>query len=161
MSPTQLLSGPSLYETGRVGSAPKAPPTAIEPQDGLSARREKSIQRAAAGIDTPPPKRPPGVIDPQTLDREVEARFAALENCRVDVARARRIMPAEITANTLTLRWTIERGGQTAATAVVATTPVDLEVMSCVKAAMSRWRFTSPRGGPVEVERLFNFRPMH
>ena len=41
---------------------------------------------------------------------------------------------------------------------VVATDPTDADVMDCVKAAMSGWTFTRPRGGPVAVERTFRFR---
>jgi hypothetical protein len=159
LSPTELVRGPSLYETGRIGNAPQAAPTTIVPEEELGARNEKSIQPAAAGLGNVP-RRPAGVIDPRTLAREIDARFAALENCRVDVARNKRLAPAEVVGSTLTLRWTIVPGGETASTVVVATSPVDLELMDCVKAAMSRWHFTSPRGGPVDVEREFTFRPL-
>jgi hypothetical protein len=55
-------------------------------------------------------------------------------------------------------RWTIEPSGLTGSTDVVAARPIDLELMDCVKAAMSRWAFTRPRGGAVHVERSFTFR---
>jgi hypothetical protein len=157
-SPTQLMPGPSLYETGRIGTTPQAASTAIEPEEQLGTRREKSVEGAAATIATPGPKT--GVVDQNVLDQQIEARFAPLEDCRVDVARAKRVKPAQIIATTLTLRWTIQPGGVTADTLVVASSPVDLDVMSCVKSAMSRWKFIAPRGGPVRVERLFTFRPL-
>ena len=48
--------------------------------------------------------------------------------------------------------------GDIAATEVVATAPIDIDVMDCVKGAMRTWTFTRPRGGPVPVERAFHFR---
>ena len=35
---------------------------------------------------------------------------------------------------------------------------IDLDLMDCVKAAMSRWSFSRPRGGAIHVERPFTFR---
>jgi hypothetical protein len=158
LSPERLLSGPSLYETGRVGTAPQAAPKAIEPQEVQDLGREKSVDTAAASIAPPAPRA--GVIDQAALDQQIENRFAALQNCRVDVARQKRVPPNEIVATTLTLRWTIRPNGTTADTVVVASNPVDLEVMSCVKSAMMGWKFMAPRGGPVRLERVFNFRAL-
>jgi hypothetical protein len=157
LSPTRLLSGPSIYETGRVGVAPEAEPTAIVPEEEMGSRREKRVKRAVAGVDTGPIQPPPGVVDSPTLEREIRTRFSEVESCRVDVARIRQVLPAEITAEKLMLRWTILPTGETTRTAVVATAPVDLDVMDCVKGVMSRWHFTSPVGGPVEIERAFAF----
>ena len=81
-----------------------------------------------------------------------------MQNCRVDVARAKRVPPSKVVADELFLRWTIEPSGQVSSTEVVATTRVDLDLMDCVKAAMSRWSFTPPRGGAVRIERPFTFR---
>ena len=64
----------------------------------------------------------------------------------------------KVVADQLLLRWTIEPSGLIGSTEVVAARPVDLELMDCVKAAMSRWSFTRPRGGAVHVERPFTFR---
>jgi hypothetical protein len=159
-SRTGLLSGPSLYETGRIGSAPQAAPTAIEPQGALGAPGEKSVEGAANEVANAEPRLAPGVVNKVILDREIDARFAGLEDCRVDVARSKRIKPNEVIATTLALRWTIRPSGEAADTAVVATSPVDLEVMDCLKAAMSSWKFTPPRGGSVRIERSFTFRPL-
>jgi hypothetical protein len=156
-SPMRMLSGPSVYETGRVGAIPEAESTAIEPQEQIGIRNEKTVKRIAAGTEPMSLKPRPGTIDQGILEREIRTRFADVEGCRVDVARTRRINPAEVTADRLTLRWTIQPGGDIVATTVVATAPVDLEVMDCIKGAMSRWTFSSPIGGPVEVERAFTF----
>jgi hypothetical protein len=163
LSSTNLVAGPSLYETGKVGvmpdSAPNPAPTPIPNELQWAGNSEKSIKSVAADIaDAPPPRPPEGIIDPGRLAQEVAANFETVENCRVDVARARRIPPSKVLADELFLRWTIEPTGQTGSTEVVATTQVDLDLMDCVKAAMSRWSFTPPRGGAVRIERPFAFR---
>jgi hypothetical protein len=63
-----------------------------------------------------------------------------------------------VVADELLLRWTIDASGLTSSTQVVAATPVDLDLMDCVKAAMSQWSFTRPRGGTIRLERAFTFR---
>jgi hypothetical protein len=160
-----LLSGPSLYETGRVGTTPEAAPapapTPVPPELQWAGNGEKSIKPVAADIANAPPPRPPeGVIDPTRLEQETAANFETLENCRLDVARAKRVSPAKVVADRLILRWTIDLNGVVRSTEVVAATPVDLDLMDCVKAAMSQWSFTHPRGGAVHVERAYTFRQM-
>jgi hypothetical protein len=163
LAPSSLLSGPSLYETGKVGvsagAAPAPAPTPVPQELQWAGNGEKSIKPVAADIaDAPPPRPPEGVIDPARLEREIATNFESVENCRVDVARVKQVQLGKVMADQLLLRWTIEPSGQTAATEVVATTPVDLEVMDCVKGIMTRWTFTRPRGGQVHVERAFTFR---
>lgn len=163
LSPTNLVAGPSLYETGKMGvipgSGPTPAPTPIPAELQWAGNSEKSIKPVAADIaDAPPPRPPEGIIDPAMLGQEIAANFEAVENCRVDVARAKRVPPSRVVADELLLRWTIEPTGQTGSTEVVATTQVDLDLMDCVKAAMSRWSFTRPRGGAVRIERPFTFR---
>jgi hypothetical protein len=163
LSPTNLVAGPSLYETGKLGSMPESAPdpvpTPIPAELQWAGNGEKSIKSVAADIaDAPPPRPPEGIIDPAMLSQEIAANFETVENCRVDVARAKRVPPSKVVADELLLRWTIEPTGQTGPTEVVATRQVDLDLMDCVKAAMSRWAFTPPRGGAVRIERPFAFR---
>jgi hypothetical protein len=160
-SPNRLPSLPSLYETGRIGAAPEAERTAIEPQEEINVSSEKSVDNTTADVtDVTAPAPRSGVVNQAVLDQQIANRFATLESCRADVARTKRVPPNEVLASTLTLRWTIRPNGATADTTVVATSPVDLDVMSCVKTALVRWKFTAPRGGPVRVERVFNFRAL-
>jgi hypothetical protein len=157
LSPDRLMAGPSLRETGRVAVSPTMPTSAIETEDTPKSPNEKSIQRAASSLATAAPMRPHGVIDPRILDREVTDHFTQIAGCRVEVARAKQVKPPDVIADQLLLRWTIEPDGSTAATDVVAIAPVDLGVMDCAKRVMSQWRFTRPRGGPLNVERRFTF----
>ena len=158
---TNLVAGPSLYETGKIGIVPESAPTPAPVPAELqwAGNSEKSIKPVAADIaDAPPPRPPEGALDPVRLSQEIQANFETLENCRVDVARAKRVELSKVTADQLLLRWTIEPSGLIGSTEVVAARPVDLDLMDCVKAAMSRWSFTRPRGGAVHVERPFTFR---
>jgi hypothetical protein len=158
-----LLSGPSLRETGRIGTMPSsAPVNLIEPEAQLTSRDEKSIAPAATALEEAeaPARRPVGVIDKRVLEREITERFATIDDCRVEVARSHQVLPTAVTAVTLLLRWTIERDGTTSGTEVVATSAVDMAVMDCAKQVMSQWTFTRPRGGPVSIERKFLFKPL-
>jgi hypothetical protein len=163
LPPTNLVSGPSLYETGKVGVVPESAttpaPTPVPAELQWAGNSEKSIKPVAADIaDAPPPRPPEGTIDPVRLTQEIQTYFETLENCRVDVARAKRVALSKVVGDQLLLRWTIDPSGLTGATQVVATAQIDLDLMDCVKAAMSRWTFSRPRGGPVHVERPFTFR---
>jgi hypothetical protein len=158
LSPLRLLDGPSLRETGRIAIAPSPTSTVIENNAALAApSKEKSIAPAASTIDRAPVPRPVGTIDPRVLNREIADHFQDIAVCRVDVARAKQLMPAQIVADKLLLRWIIEPDGSTGQTDVVAIAPVDLSIMDCAKRVMSQWTFTRPRGGPMTVERPFAF----
>ena len=103
-----------------------------------------------------PTERNAGIVDTVLLKREIRSRFAELNDCPREVARHKRT--ATLRARRLTLRWTILPSGQVANTAVVATSPVNVDVMDCVKRQMSIWSFVRPRGGSLNLERPFAFR---
>jgi hypothetical protein len=165
LAPSSLLAGPSLHETGRVGVMPAADSTS-PPAESLNpgavpwaADREKSVQPVASGFtDAPPPRPPAGTLDPLLLDHEVAVNLAMVEECRIEVARARQVPPGKIAAQPLVLRWTIQPTGDTRTMDVVATGPTDQDLISCARSAMSPWRFTPPRGGAMDVERTVSFR---
>jgi hypothetical protein len=158
LSPTRLMGGPSLRETGRIAVMP-APGqmNLIENEGPLKSPNEKSIAPAASTLGTAPVSRPAGVISPRVLEKEIGERFTDIWGCRVEVARMRQVTPNQIVADRLLLRWTIEPDGSTGPTDVVATEPVDLAVMDCAKRVMSQWKFSRPRGGAMPVERPFTF----
>ncbi len=162
MAPSSLLAGPSLRETGRVGVMPEAgpPPESLTPGAmPWAGQPEKSVQPVAAGFAAAPPPRPPvGTIDPMLLNRELAANLAKVEDCRIEVARARQVAPAEVPAEPLLLRWTIQPNGQARARDVLASAMTDQDVVSCAKATMSQWQFTPPRGGSLDLERTVSFK---
>ena len=78
LPPTNLVAGPSLYETGKVGllpdGAPNPAPTPVPAELQWAGNSEKSIKPGAADLaDAPPPRPPEGTIDPVRLAGEVEA----------------------------------------------------------------------------------------
>jgi hypothetical protein len=159
LSSAALMSGPSLRETGRIGGIPVGTGEAIQPGPAVVDTREKSIGPAAAAVGTHAPPRV-GMIDSGTLQMETQRAFARLDDCRIDAARRVRITPADVHADELTLRWTIQPDGKASMIEVVALTRTDVEVLNCVKATMRTWTFTRPLGGALPVERDFRFRPV-
>ncbi len=162
LAPSSLLAGPSLSETGRVGVVPgaSAPPEALKPTGvPWAGEAEKSVEPVAAGFATAPPPRPPmGTIDPLLLNQEMAANLAKVEDCRIEVARARQVPPAQVASEPLLLKWTIQPTGETGTSDVVATGATDQDLVSCARTTMSQWRFSPPRGGSMDVERTVSFR---
>lgn len=165
LAPATLMSGPSLYETGRIATAPVPTQTGVSPSDALigadghpmTSPKEKSIAPAASTLGSVPVMPSAGVIAPRVLEREIGEHFVDIASCRVEVARARQVTPPMIPADRLLLRWIIQPDGTMGPTEVVAIAPVDLAVMDCAKRVMSQWQFTPPRGGSLPVERYFKF----
>jgi hypothetical protein len=117
--------------------------------------RELSVTAAVAAAVI---VEPVGRVNARLLDREITAKFASVDHCRTDVARRKRLSPAQITVDSLTLRWTIVGKGQVAAMEVVGSTPVDAEVLDCIKRDANSWLFTTPVGGDVRLNRALVFR---
>jgi hypothetical protein len=158
LSATRLMNGPSLRETGRIAIAPVAAPvTLIENEGPMTSPNEKSITRAASTIGTAQMPRRTGFIPPAVLEREIAEHFMEVGACRIEVARAKQVTPAQVVADRLLLRWIIESDGAAGPTDVVAVAPVDLAIMDCAKRVLSQWRFTPPRGGSMLIERDYAF----
>ena len=149
------LNGIDAGRTGRIATAPVTHEgTAIAPAI-LRQSQEAPVAPAATVALAPPP---PGVIDDKLLASEIATRFEPLALCRIDVARDKQLRAGEVEADRLTLRWTIEPTGKVTAVEVVGTTAVDADVLNCVKQKMTAWTFSRPSGGPLPVERVFQFR---
>jgi hypothetical protein len=156
-SAERLGKGPTLQETGRVGSM------SVETQ-GLGTPRTASINGPVENVvqfgvaeEHAPAKAAAGVIDPVVLEREIRARFFDARACRMEVARRKHVPPREIAAKSLALRWTILPSGMVNATEVVALSPTDGDLVTCLKSRMSQWRFTPPRGGMLSLDRPYSF----
>jgi hypothetical protein len=152
-----FLSGPSIYETGRVGTMYVSDQgSRIERTSDAAMPKEQTVQaRAQDGESLAPPS---GRISAAALERDIEAQFASLQGCRIEVARQKQVALSEIAAGQLTLRWTILPSGGIAGTEVVAMESADSQLIDCVKRRMSSWSFAHPRGGSVRVSRTFQFR---
>ena len=149
------LNGLDPNRTGRIAHVPVAHEGTMIAPAVLRQSREAPVTPAATVALAPPP---PGVIDDKLLGKEIATRLEPLALCRIDVARDKRLRAGEVEADRLTLRWTIEPTGKVTATEVVGTTAVDADVLHCVKQQMTAWTFSRPSGGPLPVERVFQFR---
>jgi hypothetical protein len=148
------LNGLDPDRAGRIANVPVAHgATSIAPAV-LHQSQEEPVRPAATVALAPPP---PGVIDGKRLESEIAAQLEPLEQCRIDVARAKQLRADAVAADRLTLRWTIELTGKVHAPEVVGTTAVDADILGCVKHQMSGWTFSPPSGGPLPVERAFSF----
>jgi len=152
------LNGVTFARSGRV-AGPLLPPNDAAIAAGMvpADSPELSVEAAASRALSP---KEDGQIDLQILDRETTARFGALDHCRADTARHKRVAPGLIKAHALTLRWTLTPKGEVTFMEVVGRTPVDADVLDCVKREARNWRFTAPVGGEVRLERPFVFRPL-
>ena len=157
-SAAPLLAGPSLRETGRVGEIPLV--YAALKGDGGSEHagdqptRDPVVRpRVAEGEG-----RHAGSLSASIIAHELEKPAAALQDCRIEVAREQRQTWNAVAAGRVTLLWTILPAGTVAHVDVVPIDPLDLHVLDCVKRAMARWTFARPRGGDVAVAASFAFR---
>ena len=149
------LNGLDADRSGRIATVPVAHEgTAIRPAVMRQSVEAPVVPVAIVALAP----RPPGVIDDKLLAGEIAARFEPLAECRIDVARTKQLRAEDVEADRLTLRWIIQPTGKVTATEVVGTTAVDPDVLHCVKQQMLGWTFSRPSGGPLPIERVFQFR---
>jgi hypothetical protein len=98
-----------------------------------------------------------GQLDRRLLGTEVRRWLPDLEACRTNVARAAGVTPAEVSAGTVGLRWTVLPSGGARGALVLEEAATDLELMKCARKRMSAWRFTPPTEGPVDVAYSYTF----
>lgn len=153
-----LLAGPSLRETGRVAEIPLA---------YASWRIERAPAHAAARAPSDPVVRPrtaagershAGSLSASIIAQELEKPIAALQDCRIEVARQSQQTWNAIAAGRVTLHFMILPAGTVAHADVVPVDPIDLHVLDCVKREMAGWTFARPRDGAVAVAAPFAFR---
>jgi hypothetical protein len=153
-----LVTPPSLRETGRVGDIPLV--YAALNVDGVSEHSGKQPTRDPVVVPRTVERdgRHAGSLSASIIAHELEKPVAALQDCRIEVARRQRQAWNAVAAGRVTLLWTIMPAGTVAHVDVVPIDPLDLHVLDCVKRAMARWTFALPRGGEVSVAAPFAFR---
>ncbi len=156
--PHALLPAPSLRETGRVADVSLA---------YASWRNERAAERAPAPVPSDPVVRPrvaggershAGSLSASIIAHQLEKPVAALQNCRIEVARRSRQTWNAVAAGRVTLHFMILPAGTVAHIDVVPIDPLDLHVLDCVKQEMAGWTFARPRDGAVAVAASFGFR---
>ncbi|HVZ85578.1 MAG TPA: AgmX/PglI C-terminal domain-containing protein [Polyangia bacterium] len=88
-------------------------------------------------------------------DQEYEQTDSAVAECRIEVARRRRVSATKVSAGTVVLRFTVEQSGHVRDAEAVSATDTDLEVAACAKRVLSEWVFARHASGEVTVERAY------
>jgi hypothetical protein len=151
----QTLTGLTPGDNGRVGTVSFADHASIAPAPIPANRPDVSVTARMAKLLKPEPVPP---AEASLLEREINAQFATLDHCRTDVARRNGVRPAAVTVDSLTIRWTITGAGQVTVMEVVGTTPVDADVLDCIKRDTKKWVFTALTTGDLKIERSHVFR---
>jgi hypothetical protein len=81
----------------------------------------------------------------------------AVAACRIEVARRRHLPPAKIAAESVVVRFTIERSGRVRDAEALSAAGTDLEVAACAKRVLSEWKFAKRARDGIVVERTYRF----
>jgi hypothetical protein len=158
-APQKALPGPSLSQTGAVGSVGlegQVAPKTLRAKPRLESRPEKRVIAPKEAANAPGRSEPQEVI-PRPIQQQITGHLHGLAQCRRDAARDRHVPTAQLAAGALLLRWTIDVTGTVSTPEVVEQTPVDPAIMDCVKRTIASWTFAPPDKGPLAVERPYQF----
>jgi hypothetical protein len=143
----------AMNGTGRVG--------ALSPGSDAQIGAPRIPDRQALGSG---PKMAPGNGrgEERTLPREdglSELEYRQTErpvaNCRIEVARRRRVVPDQVSAGTVVLRFTVERSGRVRDAEAVWAANTDLDVAACAKRVVSEWTFAKHASGDIHAEHSY------
>lgn len=144
----------AMNGTGRVGALA---PRSDGPIDGANIPDEQALRHGpkAAPADSRRDEhrllsRPAGISELEVLQTE-----GPVANCRIEVARRRRVAPAQVSAGTVVLRFTVEPSGRVRDAEAVWAANTDLDVAACAKRVLSNWTFAKHALGDIQVERSY------
>ena len=132
--------------------APLAPLTASSPTS-LGARQLQLGERPVPQVATGESHARADMI----IEAEYRRAEPRLQQCRIEVARRRRVAPSRVAAKSVTLRWTIEASGRVHDAEALLAPQTDTEVAACAKRVISDWTFARQPGGPQTVEWTYTF----
>jgi len=159
-----------LRDTGRVGTVPppsagpvrppSSGPSRATPDAGTGDRardpRQAQVRLEADDAATEAATSTGGrtAADQEDLQRT----DGAVADCRIEVARRRRVPPSKVAAGTVQLRFTIESSGRVREAEALSAVDTDLEVAACAKRVLSGWSFPKRTGdAEIVVERTYRF----
>lgn len=155
-SPQSGLAGldAAMNGTGRIGDlSPRSdlPIGAASIPDGQALRKVPQAGTAGGrGDEHPLPSSATAISELEVLQTE-----GPVANCRIEVARRRRVTPAQVSAGTVVLRFTVEPSGRVRNAEAVWAANTDLEVAACAKRVLSEWTFAKHARGDITVERTY------
>jgi hypothetical protein len=160
LAPANMLSGPSLHETGKVSPSKlegDAPSGSIRGTPKLKARPEPQVA-ASDTPSVPATQAPPKMVPSRAVQQQITVHLRELDRCHTQVAREKHLPSGQVSAGAMVLRFTIGLDGAVTGTEVVEKTPVDPAVMECVRQTIGKWTFPVPDKGPLPVERRYRFK---
>ena len=91
-------------------------------------------------------------------DAELQRTDGAVADCRIEVARRRRLPLGKVAAGTVVVRFTIETSGRVREAEALSAVDTDLEVAACAKRVLADWKFPQrARDAEVVVHRTYRF----
>ncbi len=149
----------ALNETGRIGAlSPRSDVPIGVPN--IPDRRALGNRPEAAPADGPRDEHTLAQRPADISEQEFRQTERPVANCRIEVARRRRVAPAHISAGTVVLRFTIEPSGRVRDAEAVSADHTDLEVAACAKRVLSEWTFAKHAFGDINVEREYRLAPV-
>jgi hypothetical protein len=147
--PEAVMCLPPLGEHGAVANAPPVPPPKkVRSPRRIPARWSRDLAPRAASRHAPTvrlfvpfdPKDAPfaGAIDAQS---------AALADCRIELARARQVVPGRLPDDEAHVRLWVARDGRVVDSLVSTTGTLGSELRDCVKRRVQAWSLPPPEGG--------------
>lgn len=88
-------------------------------------------------------------------DLEYQQTEGPVARCRIEVARRRRVPPAQVPAGTVVVRFTVEPSGRVRNAEAVWAANTDLEVAACAKRVLSEWTFGKHASGDIQGEHSY------
>lgn len=143
----------AMNGTGRVGDlSPRAevPVGAARIPDGQAVGNTPKAAPAGGLREERTPPRAPGLAE-----EEYQQTERPVANCRIEVARRRRVVPTQVSAGTVVLRFTVEPSGRVRDAEAVSAANTDLDVAACAKRVLSDWTFAKHASGDIQVERSY------
>ena len=118
-----------------------------EPGEGRTEKRVRGVVKSETpSVDGSP--------DPSLVVREVRTRIGAIKACYERALKKKADLSGRVK-----MRWTITVAGAVSDVEIEEDSVGDSEVASCMKGLVSRWRFSAPSGGSVDVVYPFIFEP--
>lgn len=143
-----------LNATGRIGTYVPQTPVHIAP-----ASKENEAPRELPSPIVSRDDVPHRQIRPDALiEEELRPTDPAVRACRVDVARRRQILPTNVAAKEVVVRFTINRDGHVRDAEALRAPDTDLEIAACAKRVVTQWIFAKRPRNSVNVERTYRFR---
>jgi len=143
----------AMNGTGRVGALSPGSGAQIGASripDGQGLGNGPKVAPASAGGEE---HTAPRAADLSELDYRQTERPVA--NCRIEVARRRRVVPDQVSAGTVVLRFTVEPSGRVRGAEAVWAANTDLEVAACAKRVLSEWTFAKHASGDIQAEHTY------